>query len=285
MFLSTSNEIQVFDVSNAPTLLGGLPTGYSGYSDTRFSPDGNLLYFAGTKITEVFDLQARLFTNSVPLPVYAQKLAVSRDGGRLVVVGQGPGPHGSTLSLVDPGTRAVTRTVSIPGLDVPYDVALRPDGRRAYLAGLNADSGTVDQGPPVFAVDLDGGAVTRVPVPKGQVAVLDSTAHLALSPDGARLYVGHSLDTVVLDTATNAVLAHIDAPPGAGDLVVAPSGRWLYQLDGVDGTIQVYSADGNHVSSGRSGPFPKSPRFSADGRRLYLLTQDKLVIVDTADFS
>ncbi|HEY2101171.1 MAG TPA: hypothetical protein VGH72_32230, partial [Pseudonocardia sp.] len=108
--------------------------------------------------------------------------------------------------------------------------------------------------------------------------------YLALSPDGRQLYLRRSLQILVLDATTNKVLANLDAA-GAGELLVAPSGRWLYQFNGVDGTFQVYGAEGDHVASGTSGPYPKSATFSADGRRLYLLTQDALVIVDTTDFS
>ncbi|MGI5127884.1 protein kinase domain-containing protein [Pseudonocardia sp. CA-107938] len=198
----------------------------------------------------------------------------------------------------------------------PAEVALSPDGSRAYVT--NQDSGTVSvidtrTGRPVVApirvgerpnsvrVTADG---TRVLVTStsGSVAIIEAATHtvaatvpvagfvdgLALSPDGARLYacIADTGTVVTIDVAT---ARQVGRPIKVGDqpygMAASTDGRRLYVPNfGSDDLSVVDTTTGAVVGTVKVGDAPVGAVVSPDGTRLYVANLDggTVSIIDTA---
>ncbi len=98
----------------------------------------------------------------------------------------------NTVSVIDTATNTVVAT--IPVGQGPWEVAITPDGTRAYVT--NAFSNTVS------VIDTATNTVVAT-IPVGALGV-------AITPDGTRAYVTNGSSAVsVIDTATNTVVATI----------------------------------------------------------------------------
>lgn len=138
----------------------------------------------------------------IPVGDDPRMLALTPDGRYLLVTCEGS----STLSMLDTGRLAVAARIAVDSR--PYGVVVSPDGRFAYVASSAASVVDVVEISPRLAFPRHRvpaqsrlRLVSRIPVealPKG----------LALSTDGARLYVTHFLTAAVsvIDTATLRVL-------------------------------------------------------------------------------
>ncbi len=118
-----------------------------------------------------------------------------------------------TVLEVAPPKLAVVAT--LPVGDEPRGVAI--NGTRVYVALAGDDS--------VAVIDLHKLKVTS------RVAVGDEPWHLALTPDGKRLAVGHalSLDVRVLDAADLKTLHTVRMRgPNLRQLAISPDGAWAY---------------------------------------------------------
>jgi YVTN family beta-propeller protein len=109
-------------------------------------------------------------------------------GGTLIYVAS---LDSGVLSIIDPGTRTVIKTISA-GTN-PRSIVVALDRRTCYVADEAAGA--------VVVVDSERGAAVAT------IAVGSNPRRLALSPDNARLYVANSgSGTVsVIDTARNVV--------------------------------------------------------------------------------
>ena len=56
------------------------------------------------------------------------------------------------------------------------------------------------------------------------------TAHLAVAPDGSRLYVTDLDDVVVVDTATRSVIGRVDVGSYVNDVAASADGTRVYVL-------------------------------------------------------
>ncbi|HOY57419.1 MAG TPA: bifunctional YncE family protein/alkaline phosphatase family protein [Verrucomicrobiota bacterium] len=225
-----------------------------------------------------------------------QAMALSPDGRRLVVSGKT-----SELIVLDPANGAILERVQLPSekQNEPLPptsspnilqpdtkgqlsftgLIFSPDGRRIFLSNVN---GSVK----VFAVDADGlvAASHSLPLPAANAPRRSEEipAGLAISPDGARLYVCGNLSNTLLelDAATGKVLRAFAvgvAPydivllddkayvsnwggrrPGAGDLV-GPAGRGTeVRVDSVRHIASEGSVSVVHLGVGESGGKPDS---------------------------
>ncbi|MCV7259672.1 YncE family protein [Mycobacterium shimoidei] len=143
-------------------------------------------------------------------------IAVSADGGRVVVTNSG----NDSISLIDyRGHEPFIRTLT--GLDEPFALAIA--GERAYVS-------TVWPAYDAIAV-IDMGTNYVVDVHP----VAHSIADLAVSPDGAHLYVARTgsggADVAVLHTATGQLeaIGAAETPGTVAQCVrVSPNGRRIY---------------------------------------------------------
>ena len=82
-----------------------------------------------------------------------RNIAITADGSRVYATNR----DDNTVSVIDPTTNTVVRTVQLDGNDGPEGIAVHPDGRTVYV--VNNGSSTVD------AIDTATGEVRRtVPV-------------------------------------------------------------------------------------------------------------------------
>jgi YVTN family beta-propeller protein len=238
-------------------------------------PDGKRLYSSGAGGSTVDELmfaggtltRGTSFRLAQPSPEsFVGGVAVSPDGERLFAVQV----LGQTLSAVDLLRGGVIKTIPLPA--EPYTCLLSRDGRTVYVSlwggskVLLFDAATLES--------------------RGEIAVGEHPNAMALSRDGARLFVACA--------NTNAVWA-VDLPAGTAREQIgialfpgAPPGSTPNALDlSPDGkTLLVANADNNTVAvvdiedPGRSevegfvptGWYPTAVRFSGDGKRILVLS-------------
>ena len=135
------------------------------------------------------------------------------------------------MSVIDTGTNTVTRT--LPVGDWPYDVAATDDGRFVYV--VNRADHTVS------VINDASDTVTSIPVGEPCACERGFFNHVAVSPDGSRVYAtrdhqdewGNYFGTIVaIDTATK-TMAGYTVTPWLSDLQVTPDGTRIYaaQID------------------------------------------------------
>jgi cysteine-rich repeat protein len=141
----------------------------------------------------------------------------------------------------------------VDGLDGARAVAVSPDGAHVYVASIH------DHAVAVFARDPMTGALGFVETQKngvGGVDGLDGAFSVAVSPDGAHVYVAGADDEAVAvfvrDPATGA-LAFVEAPRnGVGgveglanalSVTVSPDGARVYVAGNADRAVAVFARD------------------------------------------
>jgi YVTN family beta-propeller protein len=171
-----------------------------------------------------------------------------------------------------PGFELVS-TVAVGG--GPSQVALSPDGNRAYVTNHDIGAVTVINTTTRRAVD------PQVQVAAGPDAVL-------VAPDGRRVYVADSTanQVSVLDPATNTVAATIPVGRSPEGLAITPDGKLLYVANADDGTVTVVDTAtakpvGSPIAAGKG---PRAMVISPDGKRLYVAGFDSndVTLIDTA---
>ena len=230
-----------------------------------FSPDGRSLYVSGGNQDVIyrFDWRERSakLADSIVLAVKAEKkggtrypagIAISRDGRTLYVAEN----LADSLAVIDLASRRVVQRLATERY--PYAVVAGLDGK-VYVS---AWGGSTVSAFPAQANELGEG--TRIPVARHPSA-------LALSPDGARLYVASgSTDKVnVIATRSLHVVATLnDASPAAtgegstpNALAVSADGTRLFVAEADNNAVAVFDllpftsgvsgATGNDVLAGR----------------------------------
>jgi YVTN family beta-propeller protein len=324
----TANSTQfifLYDVSGihreAPVLTQVL-TQTNAHVGLVFSPDGSTLYAAGGRDDAIYaytksgGVSSWSLTRTITLGhgtqglgigvrPNASGLGISRDGGTLVVANN----YNDSISVIDTASGAVR-----------YEHDLRP-----YAAANEGVSGGVGGTFP-FAVVVKGNRTAYVSSDRNREVVaidissatggrlvkrikLDGNAlGMILNPSGSKLFVAEdNADQVaVIETATNAVVAKIDARAPAGMLsetsgkdddgdrdgdrdhrrarytgaatfavTLSPDGRTLYAVNAGANSVAVIPLHGEHVYR-VSGLIPTAYEphditFSADGRSMYIV--------------
>jgi len=227
----TTNSVLAFQLKPSQ-FLASIPVGLMPQS-IAFIPDGTKAYVANTAGNNVSVIDTDplspnynqvLETGAVRPPIYPIKVgeepvdvSMSSFGPTVVVLNAGDG----TLSLIeaDPfdGTKdAVTSSVNLGSGGT--DIAITPDGTRAYVA-------TVDG---VIEVSLLSKAVTS------SINLGSGGTDIAITPDGTVLFALSEHDSLfVIDItpgsdAYNRVTSSINLGSGGTDIAVTPDGALLY---------------------------------------------------------
>jgi len=193
-------------------------------------------------------------------------LAVANDGSRVFVVDV----LGERLSAVDVRTGSVAKRVDLSA--EPYTCLLSPDGLTLYVSLWG--------GARVLFFD----AATLAP--GGEVAVGEHPNAMALSADGARLFVACANTNSVwaIDLAAKSSREQIsvslaaDAPPGStpNALALSPDGRTLLVANADNNAVAV--VDVSRPGASRvagfipTGWYPTGVAFTPDGRRILILS-------------
>jgi YVTN family beta-propeller protein len=165
------------------------------------------------------------------------------------------GPHPHALAVFDVATGAKVRTIDLP--HDAFDIAIAPNGRRAYLS---TDGG-------LDVVDLATGSVVKtIPGLAGDVAV---------DPDGKRVFVTEeSFDRIaVVDTATNTLGTPITVGDSPRAVVVDTQGKHAYagntgSPDSVSLVDLTTNLETGELSSGLDRP--ENLGISPAGNQLYI---------------
>ncbi|WP_347958056.1 YncE family protein [Gordonia aichiensis] len=192
-------------------------------SDIHFTPDGRYAYLIEANALVVHDAVTRVRVGAVPLDLSVRPigLAFSPDSSRVYVVGK-DGP----ISVHDTATRAEIAQFDA-GVGGNHDIAMAPDGRRAYVAGFSGVA-VVDTGSNAVIRKLDyagGDLVDGANTPSGAVVV---------SPDSSTVYAaGHTLTRI--NAVSGAALGQARPAATASRLHISPDGSSLF-ADGRHGT-------------------------------------------------
>lgn len=219
-YIFTRNYVSIVDSrSGTPekTILTRDPM-FGPMSDILFSPDGSVAYLIDGVLPGIRRLDVRTGRLATPLTVPGVWLPLERgvlspDGRWLYAT------YNDSLLVIDPTTGRAKTGICV-GRDAE-DVALTPDGRKAYVA-IHERFTELDGF--VAVVDLEEGRVEKqIPMPR-------ASRNLAMSPDGGAVYVPNPAHATVsvIDTATDEVAAVIDGALFKSDVVFAPDGSLAY---------------------------------------------------------
>jgi YVTN family beta-propeller protein len=220
------------------------------------TPDGKRVYAAAGGRISIFDTERNNLSFEEIPNLDAEFLAVSPDGRRLYLVGDG-WPN-SKVTVVSTENYSVVATIGVGKSAAGITVA--SDGRKAYVA--NGDDDTIS------VVDIVSDTISAtIPVGAGPRGV-------ALTPDDKKLYVTCSprlpaerpgadfpdSEVAVIDTARGIVSANINftdnRPVG---VMVTPDGREVYVVNENRGTVSVINVSSDEViATIRVGDQPRS---------------------------
>ena len=197
------------------------------------------------------------------------QLPTVTDDGIVCVTGSATG----TITIVRPRTRGYEVQNICVGA-CPHDPLVTLDGKRVFVPC--AGDGTI------VSVDLENGAIL------GRYTVGDGPAHLALHPDGTKLYSANTFDgTLSCLSVEGDLLAHEASGPWAHQPVIAPDGGRVFVANFLDDTVSVFDTERlEKVATLETEPYPHglylSPRgrwivatgFSSDHLRVYDATTE-----------
>ncbi len=235
---------------------------------------------------------------------YASAVAVSPDGGHVYVAGYED--HAIAILKRNAGTGALTyvdkatESVTVP-LHCPNALAFSPDGGYLYATAFGSESVVA------FSVDDTTGALTVVDSARTLDGVdgLDGANDVAVSPDGAHLYVAGRLDDALVTFSRDAIsgtltcvetrrnggpegvegLARVQGvavSPDPGEYVYAASdwGRALvaFRRDTTSGALHFMQAR----TSTPDLEGPVGAAVSPDGANVYVAAHDENVLLALA---
>jgi YVTN family beta-propeller protein len=234
------------------------------------SPVGRSAFVSGSSAAEVSEIDTATdsVTRNIDVGKGPQGLAMTADGKWLLVAVNGD----DRVAFVDTAAHGVSATVPVPK---PHTIAIRPDGRQAYVAS---------QEPGHFAlvvIDMATRAVvTQVPLDK-------PPRDLEFDADGKSLYL--TLAGVpavqVLDPATNQWAAPV--PTGVSPHIAQRFAGMASGAVVVQGPGEVMLFDPATHASVRSIGVGKQPHWldlSADGKKLWVSNEgsNDVSVVDLA---
>ena len=158
-------------------LIARLPISPAGMpQDVKTSPDGSVFYIADMDANGVHLIDGDAFKQIgfIPTGKGAHGLYVSRDSKTLYVSNRGEG----TISLIDLGTRKVSKKWELPGGGSPDMGGVSADGKVLWLSGrYNSE---------VYALDTDDGHLLA------RISVGHGPHGLCVYPQPGRYSLGHT---------------------------------------------------------------------------------------------
>jgi YVTN family beta-propeller protein/YD repeat-containing protein len=218
---------------------------------------------------DVFTVLAVHVVATIRPPFLAPRDLVLRpDGSRAYVANGGR----NTISVIDTATHGIVA-------DIPASIgelAVSPDGTRLYSLGTDVNTGNSV----VSVVDLTiNAALTDVTL------TTFAGAHLAVTPDGAAVFVlaGDGTLTVV-DTATSTEATIIAIPAAFGGfLAIAPDGAQAYVTLPSESSITVVDVASRAVTATIPiGASAAEGVFNPTAARFYLPADSDITVIDTS---
>lgn len=267
---SLSNTVSVIDLHDH-AVIGRLPVGKLPRG-VAVSPDG-LVYVASqlSDAVSIIRMRDNRVIGMIPTEQGPYGLAVSPDGKEVYVTQAGHFPRfGTTVSVIDASARKVVGT--IPVGNQPIGIAISPDGRRLYVAS---------QWGPDLGLDQDstsGLSVIEVATRTSRTIKLDTgmATGIAVSPDGAYVYVAHEVPVGVVRvvrTSDLETVAKVTVGNGPFGIAVSPDGKTIYAANlgtviGDETVSVIRTSDWTVTDTITVGKVPVGIAVSPDGRQV-----------------
>jgi serine/threonine-protein kinase len=267
------------------TVATGLSIETYGVVPFDVAPNGRMIYVTGAAGGELRDL-VRVSSAGAVTPIDTtwvrdfESVAASRDGAR--VAAGIVSTTGEEIEIRDLRSGALSH-YALPGFEC-RDPIFNSEGSLLYFTTLSSTgSGGVYQ--------VDPGSTTAPQL------VFQLRGHLlgalALTPGaGKMLYtrygaseVAHTFAHTLAAPSTPDVAIQATAAAAEAAPAVSPDGRWLAYVSNESGTDQVYVRPMDSSRGGRwqvSLHGPGLPRWSHDGRKLFYLTADSMMVAEIA---
>ena len=189
------------------------------------TPDGKKAYVTSASTTSlvVFDPGTLAVLATLQLRDVAEGIAVTPDGAKVYVAH----PSSGWVSVVETAGDSQLRPIHV---QAPVRrLAAAPLGDRLYLASAETEGR-------ILQLDTTTDSLVGDPIPVG-----DFPRALAVTPDGARLYVANGWDDTVsvIDTKAGRVTTTLAVGNHPLGLALTPDGRRLYVTNTSDGTLSV----------------------------------------------
>ncbi|MBI1883244.1 MAG: hypothetical protein HYS08_03445, partial [Chlamydiae bacterium] len=204
------------------------------------TPDGKKAYFLASNSYNygyiiVIDGVTNQYRGYIGITLYPTGIDVSPDSARAYTTFRATtytqeNPPNGVLSIIE---TAKDQTIGQLTLGTPYpeDIAISPDGKRAY--SVNNTSNTIT------AFDLEKLSTLT------NIATTDEPQRIIYTPDGKKAYITTPNSILVLDTATNTLQSTIDNIASTGLLSV--SRKNTKKLVAWDNTIITKEDDGTYT--------------------------------------
>lgn len=280
-----SNTVSVIDL-NDHAVIAHLPVGVYPRGIT-VSPDG-LVYIASqlSNIVSVIRMVDNTVIAAIPTAKGPYGVAVSPDGKEVYATHAGHFPtFGTTVSVIDAKARKAVAT--IPVGNQPMGIVASPDGKRLYVAN---QWGVVD----VNNTRTSGLSVIEISSRKSRTIELDDgmATGIAISPDGAYVYVAHEMPTGIIRvvrTSDLATVAKVKVGNGPFGVAVSPDGKTVYAAnlgtaEGDETVSVIRTSDWTVVETITVGKVPVGIAVSPDGRKVVAANRrsNTISIIDTA---
>jgi YVTN family beta-propeller protein len=186
-----------------------------------------------------------------------------------------------TVSVIDTKNNTVTATIPVGG--EPIGVAASPNGRRAYIANVGATVSVIN-------------TATNKVVDTIDLTAFASLYGVAVSPDSRKVCVANpgSGSVLVIDAATDKVIARTLVAHEPFGVAVAPDGKRVYVTEGVSptdaGVVSVIDATTYAlITTIPVGIFPFGVAVTPDGSKVYVANESgglpsasSVSVIDTA---
>lgn len=191
------------------------------------------------------------------------------------------------IVIIDVASGGIKGTISMPGSDHPFNIAVTLDGTKGYVTNRNSDD--------VSVLDLVNNTASATTIPVGTLP-----QGIAITPDGSEVWVGNrqTFSISVISTATDTVIATIplgvSSNPTVYDIAILPDGSKAYVS--VDDPTNPQTAPGQvfiidiATRVVTPGPmvevFPQGIAVSPDGLQVFVVNNNRNIfstvsVIDT----
>lgn len=194
---------------------------------TAYVANNNNYTIAGQDSVSVLDLKHNLPKETITDPSFNQPytVTINSTGTKAYVTNS----NSTTITIIDIATNSVIGVIN--GFDGPSGMVISPFCNRAYVNNYGGPEGVGSgNGTTVSIVNLNTNTIIGTPI-----VVDQAPAALAMSPDGAFVYVINYVDgepgtgtMSVIDTSTNMVIATATGFSGPFAIALTPNGRYAY---------------------------------------------------------
>lgn len=259
------NVVSVID-TDTNTLIASVPVGPSPFG-VAITPDGARVYVVnrGDGTVSVIDTGTDTVVATIPVGLNSLNVAITPDGARVYVTNA----VSSTVSIIETETNTVVNTVFVS--PSPVGIAITPDGVHFYVTSSKVSSTLTVLNTATNAV------VATIPLRflASGVVFTPNGAHAYVEQQNEFLNViDTATNTVVIDLLQAAVLHD--------HLAITPDGTRLYTTSPVVNAVSVIDTSTNAVVNTIPVEHPSFPAITSDGRRVYAATVlNNISVIDT----